>query len=72
VAVASTCFWFTPVGLNSYVNRITLQLTFDSPQILTQFGFIDSPPALDGSTPLAVFEDVVRERIETQQAKPGG
>ena len=37
-------FWFTPVGLNNYVNKITLQLTFDSPQILSQLGFIDNTP----------------------------
>ena len=44
VAVASMWFWFTPVGLNNYVNKITLQLTFDSPQILSQLGFIDNTP----------------------------
>ncbi len=42
LVVASMWFWFTPVGLNNYVNRITLQLTFDSPQILSQLGFIDN------------------------------
>ena len=44
LAAASMWFWFTPVGLNNYVNKITLQLTFDSPQILTQLGFIDNTP----------------------------
>lgn len=44
VAGAAMWFWFTPVGLNNYVNKITLQLTFDSPQILTQLGFIDNTP----------------------------
>jgi len=42
--IASMWFWFTPVGLNNYVNKITLQLTLDSPQILTQLGFIDNTP----------------------------
>ena len=42
LAAASMWFWFTPVGLNNYVNKITLQLTFDSPQLLTQLGFIDN------------------------------
>lgn len=41
---AAMWFWFTPVGLNNYVNKITLQLTLDSPQILTQLGFIDNTP----------------------------
>lgn len=44
LAVAAMWFWFTPVGLNNYVNKITLQLTADSPQILTQLGFIDNTP----------------------------
>jgi uncharacterized protein (DUF885 family) len=44
VAGAAMWFWFTPVGLNNYVNKITLQLTLDSPQILTQLGFIDNTP----------------------------
>jgi uncharacterized protein (DUF885 family) len=44
LAAASMWFWFTPVGLNNYVNKITLQLTIDSPQILTQLGFIDNTP----------------------------
>ena len=44
LAAAAMWFWFTPVGLNNYVNKITLQLTADSPQILTQLGFIDNTP----------------------------
>jgi uncharacterized protein (DUF885 family) len=44
LVAASMWFWFTPVGLNNYVNKITLQLTFDSPQILSQLGFIDNTP----------------------------
>ena len=43
VAVAMW-FWFTPVGLNNYVNKITMQLTLDSPEILSQLGFIDNTP----------------------------
>jgi hypothetical protein len=44
LVAASLWFWFTPVGLNNYVNKITLQMTMDSPQILTQLGFIDNTP----------------------------
>lgn len=39
---ASMWFWFTPVGLNNYVNKITVQLALDSPQILTSLGLIDN------------------------------
>ncbi|MFZ9667507.1 MAG: DUF885 family protein, partial [Steroidobacteraceae bacterium] len=41
---ASMWFWFAPVGLNNYVNKVTLQLTINSPQLLTQLGFIDDTP----------------------------
>ena len=44
LAAASMWFWFTPVGLDNYVNKITLQLTLDSPQVLSQLGFIDNTP----------------------------
>ena len=38
---ASMWFWFTPVGVNNYVNKVTLQLAMASPQALTQIGLID-------------------------------
>jgi uncharacterized protein (DUF885 family) len=41
---ASMWFWFLPVGLNNYVNKITVQLALDSPQILTSLGLIDNTP----------------------------
>jgi len=44
VAGASMWFWFTPVGLNNYVNKVTLQLLLASPQTLTQLGLIDDTP----------------------------
>jgi len=65
-------FWFTPVGLNNYVNKITLQLTFDSPQILTQLGFIDNTPLdfhsgkLDDQT--KAHEDAVLARLRKARA----
>ncbi|MFZ8984703.1 MAG: DUF885 domain-containing protein [Steroidobacteraceae bacterium] len=44
VGAASMWFWFTPVGVNNYVNKITLQLAMDSPEILSSLGFIDNTP----------------------------
>jgi uncharacterized protein (DUF885 family) len=41
---ASLWFWFTPVGLNNYVNKITVQLALESPQTLTALGVIDNTP----------------------------
>ncbi|MBK6452761.1 MAG: DUF885 domain-containing protein [Proteobacteria bacterium] len=71
-AVAAMWFWFTPVGLNNYVNKITLQLTADSPQILTQLGFIDNTPfdfhsgKLDDQT--KAHEDEVLVRLRKARA----
>jgi uncharacterized protein (DUF885 family) len=44
LVAASMWFWFTPVGLDNYVNKITLQLTLESPETLSQLGFIDNTP----------------------------
>lgn len=72
VAGAAMWFWFTPVGLNNYVNKITLQLTLDSPQILTQLGFIDNTPfdfhsgKLDDQT--KAHEDEVLARLRKARA----
>ena len=43
-AGASMWFWFTPVGVNNYVNKVTLQLAIDSPELLTYLGAIDNTP----------------------------
>ena len=72
LAVASMWFWFMPVGLNNYVNKVTLQLTFDSPQLLTQLGFIDNTPLdfhsgkLDNET--KAHEDAVLARLRKARA----
>jgi len=39
---ASIWFWFAPVGVNNYINKITVQLSVDSPELLTQLGVIDN------------------------------
>ena len=38
---ASCWFWFTPVGLNNYINKITLQALMRSPESLTSLGLVD-------------------------------
>ncbi len=35
-------FWLTPVGINNYVNKVSLQLATDSPELLTSIGLIDN------------------------------
>ena len=42
VAGASVWYWFRPVGVNNYINKVTVQLLTDSPQLLTSLGFIDN------------------------------
>ena len=42
VGGASFWFWFTPVGINNYVNKISLQLAIDSPELLSGIGLIDN------------------------------
>jgi uncharacterized protein (DUF885 family) len=69
---ASMWFWFTPVGLNNYVNKVTLQLTIGSPQLLTQLGFIDDTPLdfhsgkLDNQT--KEYEERMLERVREARA----
>ena len=42
VGVASVWFWFLPVGVNNYINRETIKISVDSPELLTQLGLIDN------------------------------
>ena len=44
VLAAALWFWVTPVGINNYVNKVTVQLALNSPQTLTQLGLIDNTP----------------------------
>ena len=41
---AAMWFWFTPVGVNNYVNKVTIELAIDSPELLTGLGMIDNTP----------------------------
>lgn len=44
VAGLSMWFWFTPVGVNNYINKVTVELAIDSPELLTSLGMIDNTP----------------------------
>ena len=37
-------FWAAPVGVNNYVNKVSAQLLFRSPELLTSLGVIDNTP----------------------------
>jgi uncharacterized protein (DUF885 family) len=41
-ASASVWFWFKPVGVNNYINKVTVQFLIDSPELLTSLGMIDN------------------------------
>ena len=65
-AGASMWFWFTPVGVNNYINKVTLQLAIDSPELLTYLGAIDNTPLDFHSGKLA---DYTKEEEERSIAK---
>lgn len=37
-------FWAAPVGVNNYVNKVTLQILLQSPELMTSIGAIDNTP----------------------------
>ncbi len=39
---ASFWFWITPVGVNNYINKVSIQMATDSPELLTRLGLIDN------------------------------
>ena len=61
-ASASMWFWFTPVGVNNYINKVTLQLAIDSPELLTYLGAIDNTPLDFHSGKLADYTKEEEER----------
>ena len=42
VATLYVWFWASPVGVNNYINKVSLQLLLDSPELLTSLGIIDN------------------------------
>ena len=42
VVLASFWFWFTPVGVNNYINKVTIQAAMESPELITRLGLIDN------------------------------
>jgi uncharacterized protein (DUF885 family) len=39
-----TWFWWKPVGINNYINKATLSLAMETPELMTQLGLIDNTP----------------------------
>ena len=42
VIAASFWFWISPVGVNNYINKVSIQIATDSPELLTRLGLIDN------------------------------
>lgn len=72
-AGASMWFWFTPVGVNNYINKVTFQLAIDSPELLTYLGAIDNTPLDFHSGKLADYTQEEEERSieKLRQARAG-
>ncbi len=65
-AGASVWFWFKPVGVNNYVNKIMISFAIDTPELMTQLGFIDNTILDFHSGKLA---DYTKEQDEKSLAK---
>lgn len=59
-------FWASPVGVNNYINKIMLEQAIETPELLTQLGFIDNTPLDFHSGKLA---DYTKAKEEAQLAK---
>jgi uncharacterized protein (DUF885 family) len=61
-------FWGKPVGVNNYVNKATLQLAMDSPEIMTYIGMIDNTPLDFHSGKLASYTKE-QEQVSLEKTK---
>ena len=74
LAITGAAFWFwiTPVGVNNYVNKVSLQLATDSPELLTRLGMIDNTLLDFHSDKLGDYtkagEDVSLEKLRKARA----
>jgi uncharacterized protein (DUF885 family) len=59
-------FWATPVGVNNYINKIMLEQAIETPELLSQLGFIDNTPLDFHSGKLA---DYTKAQEDKQLAK---
>ncbi len=70
---ASMWFWFTPVGVNNYINKVSIQLASDSPELLTSLGMIDNTPLDFHSGKLSDYTKAQDEKTlaKLRQARAG-
>jgi len=63
--ILSFWFWFTPVGVTNYINKVSYQMILNSPQSLTSLGLIDNT-FLDFHS--GKLDDYTQEAEEQEQA----
>ena len=65
-------FWGAPVGVNNYINKASLKMVTDSPEMLTYMGMIDNTPLDFHSDKLADYtkaqEDLSLEKLKKGRA----
>ena len=63
---ASIWFWWMPVGVNNYINKVTFEQVLDSPETLTVLGLIDNTPLDFHSGKLSSFTKEQEEKTRKQ------
>ena len=62
-------FWWKPVGINNYINKITVPFILDSPELLTNIGVIDNTPLDFHSGKLADYTKAQDDKSLAQARK---
>jgi uncharacterized protein (DUF885 family) len=57
-----TWFWWKPVGINNYINKATISVAADSPELLTQLGLVDNTPLDFHSGKLADYTEAGEQK----------
>ena len=66
-------FWAAPVGVNNYVNKVSLQMLLRSPELLTSVGAIDNTPLDFHSGKLGRYDkQSEREELESLREDRAG
>ncbi|MGB0669126.1 MAG: DUF885 family protein, partial [Porticoccaceae bacterium] len=75
VALLGVYFWFwaMPVGVNNYINKVSIQLAIDSPELITALGIIDNTPLDFHSGKLASYTlETEEESLATLRSARAG
>jgi len=66
-------FWAMPVGVNNYINKVSIQLAIDSPELITALGIIDNTPLDFHSGKLASYTlETEEESLATLRSARAG